>query len=102
MNELVRVSLKDDVGVITVYNPPVNALSTAVAESLASAVRELGVDDSVRAIVVIGSGNTFMAGGDIRGLAGMFAGPTPPLHPLSPLHTLEDFPKPQGVANHGA
>jgi 3-hydroxyacyl-CoA dehydrogenase len=102
MNELVRVSLQDDVAVITIYNPPVNALSTPVAESLASAVRELGANDSVRAIVVIGSGNTFVAGADIRELAEIAAGQAPRLNLLSPLQTVEDSRKPVVMAIHGA
>lgn len=102
MNELVRVSLHDDVGVITIHNPPVNVLSTAVAKSLASAVLELNANETVRAIVVLGSGNTFIAGADIRELAQVAAGRAPQLDLLSPLKTIEDSPKPVVMAIHGA
>ncbi len=102
MNELARVSLQDDVGVIIINNPPVNALSTAVAESLASAVLRFDGNPSVRAIVVLGSGNTFIAGADIRELAQISAGMAPPLDLLPSLQAIEDSPKPVVMAIHGA
>ena len=102
MNELVRVSLQDDVGVITINNPPVNALSSTVARSLAAAVVDLAAEESVRSIVVVGSGNTFIAGADIRELAQISAGKAPPLDLLSALCTVEDSPKPIVMAIHGA
>jgi len=102
MNELVRVSLQDDVGVVTIDNPPVNALSSAVAKSLAAAVLELAGNDSIRSIVVLGSGSTFIAGADIRELAQIGAGEAPPLDLLSPLKSIEDSPKPVVMAIHGA
>src|SRR3954452_16257281 len=102
MNELVRVSLEDGVGVITIHNPPVNALSTAVGEALASAVQSLGANDSVQSIVVLGSGNTFIAGADIRELARISAGQAPRLNLLSSLQSIEDCPKPVVMAIHGA
>ncbi len=102
MNELVRVSLQDDVGVIAINNPPVNALSSRVAESLASAVLDLNANASVRSIVVLGSGNTFIAGADIRELARIAAGQAPPLNLLPSLQAIEDSPKPIVMAIHGA
>src|SRR3954467_7241705 len=102
MNELVRVSLQDDVAVITINNPPVNALSSAVAESLASAVLELNANDAVRSIVVVGSGATFIAGADIRELAQIANGQAPPLDLLPPLQTVENSRKPVVMAVHGS
>lgn len=102
MNELVRVSLQDDVGVIAINNPPVNALSSAVAESLAAAVLQSVANESVRSIVVLGSGSTFIAGADIRELAQIAACESPPLDLLSPLKSVEDSPKPVVMAIHGA
>src|SRR3954452_11954183 len=102
MNELVRVSYEDDVAVITINNPPVNALNSRVAERLAAAVVEINSKHAVRSIVVVGSGNTFIAGADIRELAQISAHQAPPLELLSPLQTIEDSPKPVVVAIHGA
>src|SRR3954447_8581836 len=102
MDELVRVSLQDDVAVITINNPPVNALSSAVAESLASAVLELNANDAIRSIVVVSSGNTFIAGADIRELALIAAGQAPQLNLLPPLQTIEDSLRPVVIAIHGS
>lgn len=52
--------------VITVDNPPVNALSHAVREGLMRALDAAERDDECQAIVLICSGRTFIAGADIR------------------------------------
>ena len=54
------------VAVLTIENPPVNALSPGVAEALQAAVTRANGDAEVRAIVVIGSGRTFIAGADVN------------------------------------
>ena len=56
MNELVKFSNQDGVGVITVDNPPVNALSPGVPEGILAAVQQAQTDDTIRAIVLIGGG----------------------------------------------
>ena len=64
--ELVRLSKEGAVGVITVDNPPVNALSPGVPEGILNGVQTFNADDSVNAIVLIGAGGKFIAGADIR------------------------------------
>lgn len=54
------------VSVITVNNPPVNALAHPVREGLLRCFNESTADDAVQAIVVTGGGQTFMAGADIK------------------------------------
>ncbi len=66
MNELVLVSKQGNVGILTVNNPPVNALSPGVPEGIAAGVEAFAQDDSVQAIVLIGGGKTFIAGADIK------------------------------------
>ena len=66
METLVTYSVQDDIGVIAINNPPVNALSSGVLEGISAAVKALERDASVRAMVVIGSGRTFVAGADIN------------------------------------
>lgn len=51
---------------ITVNNPPVNAISSAIRHGLKEAVEAADVDDSVKAIVIVGEGANFVAGADIR------------------------------------
>src|SRR4051812_24827128 len=63
--------LEDRVAVLTIENPPVNALSVAVQEQLRDAVARAAEDSGVDAIVLIGAGNTFIAGADIKNLARM-------------------------------
>ncbi len=55
-----------DVLVIEIANPPVNAAAHAVRAALVEAVEQLGADGSLVAGVLIGSGNSFVAGADIR------------------------------------
>lgn len=66
MDELVHLSTINGVGVITVQNPPVNALSPGVPEGILQGLERFEVDDAVVAIVLIGGGRTFIAGADIK------------------------------------
>jgi 3-hydroxyacyl-CoA dehydrogenase len=74
MNELVLTSKDGEIGIITVNNPPVNALSPGVPEGIAAGVEEFGKDPSVKAIVLIGGGRTFIAGADIKEFGKMTSG----------------------------
>jgi 3-hydroxyacyl-CoA dehydrogenase len=66
MSQLVRYEVRDRVAVITIDNPPVNALSPGVPEGISEAVERAGSDDAADAIVMIGAGTTFIAGADIN------------------------------------
>src|SRR5579862_3031731 len=66
MPELVQYTVQDDVAIITINNPPVNALSPGVPEGIDAGVARAAADPAVRAVVLIGAGNTFIAGADIR------------------------------------
>jgi enoyl-CoA hydratase/carnithine racemase len=54
------------VAIIRLNNPPVNALSDALARDLDKAVSAVAGDDSVRAVVVYGGARLFAAGADIK------------------------------------
>ena len=102
MNELVTLSRQDGVAIITVDNPPVNALSPGVPEGIAAGVDAAERDNSVRAIVLIGAGRTFIAGADIKELEDAASGRGsggPNLHGL--LAKIEDCSKPVVIAIHG-
>jgi len=62
----VRSERVDAVAVITIDNPPVNALHPDVAAALRACVAAAGADTSVRAIILTGAGRHFVAGGDIE------------------------------------
>jgi 3-hydroxyacyl-CoA dehydrogenase len=102
MAELVRLARQDDIAVITIDNPPVNALSPGVPEGIEALIEEAARDSQVRAIVMIGAGQTFIAGADIREFAKIVSGERPrlSLHPF--LLAIEDCPKPVVMAIHGA
>ncbi|TXM82952.1 3-hydroxyacyl-CoA dehydrogenase, partial [Methylobacterium sp. WL122] len=53
------------IAVITLASPPVNALGSAVRESLRDRIAEAGADEAVGAIVLTGSGKLFSGGADI-------------------------------------
>ncbi|MCC5884049.1 MAG: enoyl-CoA hydratase/isomerase family protein [Halomonas sp.] len=56
----------DDIGVITIDNPPVNALGQAVRQGLLDAVAQGSEDHAARVLVLLATGRTFIAGADIR------------------------------------
>jgi len=102
MNPLVKLSVQDGVAVITVDNPPVNALSPGVPDGIAAALEAAEHDSAVRAIILIGAGRTFIAGADIKELEEAAAGrgsEGPNLH--WPLAKIEDCSKPVVMAIHG-
>jgi 3-hydroxyacyl-CoA dehydrogenase len=63
---LVRFEVEDGIGVITVDNPPVNALSPGVPEGILESLAKGLRDPTVRAMVLMGAGRSFIAGADIR------------------------------------
>ena len=65
MSEVVTWDKDDDIGIITVNYPPVNALSAGVRQGLADGIKALDSDNSVNAVVLICEGRTFIAGADI-------------------------------------
>lgn len=100
--ELVRTTFEDGVAVIEVNNPPVNALGEGVPQEIARAIETADADASVRAIVLMGSGKTFVAGADIKQLEDMAWGKgarAPNMHNL--LRRIEDCSKPVVMAIHG-
>ena len=58
--------------VITVNNPPINAGSTEVRQGLLDAVLLFQDDPNALAAVIIGGGNTFIAGSSMGGLISMY------------------------------
>jgi 3-hydroxyacyl-CoA dehydrogenase len=92
----VRYELIDDIGVISIDNPPVNALSHAVRSGIRTAIRQAQADAS-RAVLIRCDGRTFVAGADIREFG------KPPAEPWLPelLQEVEASEKPVVAALHG-
>jgi 3-hydroxyacyl-CoA dehydrogenase len=100
--ELVSTSTRDGVGVITINNPPVNALSPGVPEGIAAAVEALGRQQDVQAIVLIGGGRTFIAGADIKEFGKITSGQKRDISGMrNMLVALEGCSKPVVAAIHG-
>jgi 3-hydroxyacyl-CoA dehydrogenase len=102
MSELVTSTKDHDVGIITINNPPVNALSPGVPEGIVAALEGWRNDNTIRAVVLIGGGRTFIAGADIKEFGKITSGQKKPevgLH--TTLSPLEDYPKPVVCAIHG-
>jgi enoyl-CoA hydratase len=67
MGEYVSSELDGAVAVLTIDNPPMNALSAPLLEELEAEIDRLDADDGVRAIVLVGAGErAFVAGADIK------------------------------------
>ncbi|MDQ2710958.1 MAG: 3-hydroxyacyl-CoA dehydrogenase NAD-binding domain-containing protein [Acidobacteriota bacterium] len=101
MLDLVHLSFDNDVATITVDNPPVNALGPGVPEGIENAIHSVASDPRIRAVVLIGAGQTFIAGADIREFGKIVSGARPRLNLLPSLQIIEDSPKPVIVAIHG-
>jgi len=103
MNDLVQLTRSHgDIAVITINNPPVNALSPGVPEGISEAIDQIVKDEMVKAAVVIGGGRTFVAGADIKEFEKMTSRPGqrgPGLLPL--LLKIENCSKPVVMAIHG-
>jgi len=101
MSDFVLYEVDAGVAVLTINNPPVNALSPGVPEQLEAAIARAGADAAVEAVVVIGAGRTFIAGADIREFAKIVSGEKPRLDWYGLLNRVEDCPKPVVMALHG-
>ena len=67
MGTLITSERRDAVALVTIDNPPMNALSTALLDELEAEIDSLDGDESVRAIVLRGAGErAFVAGADIK------------------------------------
>jgi 3-hydroxyacyl-CoA dehydrogenase len=94
---LVTPTRRDRIAVLTVDNPPVNALSHGVRLGLRDGLRAAIGDAAVDAAVIVCAGRTFIAGADIT----EFGKPPrePGLHEV--LDLIESSPKPVVAAVHG-
>jgi 3-hydroxyacyl-CoA dehydrogenase len=102
MSNLVKLSNEDTVGILTIDNPPVNALSSDVCEEIERCLDAVAFNPALKATVLIGAGRTFVAGADINELANASESRqtlVPKLGQL--LSKLENLNKPVVAALHG-
>ena len=93
----VTTSQDGEILILSVNNPPVNALSWHVRQGISDGIEQGLKDDSVQAIVIRCEGQTFIAGADITEFG------KPPQGPdfNSVLNTIEMATKPVVAAIHG-
>ena len=65
MSDKVAYTRHDNIAVLTIKNPPVNALSQAVRQGLMDQMNRAEADTGVDAVVIVGDGRAFIAGADI-------------------------------------
>ena len=97
LSQSVQLDRRGRVAVLTVNNPPVNALSQHVRQGLREGIRAATADPEAGAAVIVCAGRTFIAGADIT----EFGKPPqePGLHEV--LDLIEQSPKPVVAAIHG-
>jgi 3-hydroxyacyl-CoA dehydrogenase len=104
MPDFVRYEVKDGVAVVTIDNPPVNALAPEVWGQIDEAVKRGVADPAAEAIVLIGAGTTFIAGADIKAFD-LLKTPADSMARSEGTHALlkrlEDAAKPLVAAIHG-
>ena len=90
----------DGVRVVTLNNPPVNAISSDMRRQLRDTMLAIDADASVKGVVVTGAGRAFIAGADIR----QFGVPDRPGTPslAAAVHAIEDCNKTVVAAVNGA
>lgn len=97
MSSMVTYARRGTVGFITVDNPPVNALSIGVRKGIVECLAEGAADVDAKALVLICTGRTFIAGADIT----EFNKPLEDPDLNAVIAALEDCPKPVIAAIHG-
>jgi 3-hydroxyacyl-CoA dehydrogenase len=97
MTDAVLRSTQGRIAILTVNNPPVNALAAGVRDGIKDGVEAFGKDPNIDAIVLIGGGRTFIAGADIR----EFGKPPKGANLNDVIATMENCPKIVVAALHG-
>jgi len=97
VNQSVNMVIQSNIAVIEIANLPVNALSHEVRLGLQDSVAKAKTDNSVKAIVIVGTGKVFIAGADITEFG------KPPQAPILPdlVNEIEASTKPVVAAIHG-
>ena len=97
MESKVNLEIRNNIAILEIFNPPVNALSLPIRKHLMELLDEAEQDNSVLAIIIVGRGNTFPAGADIKEFG------NPPKSPLLPLicNKIEALEKPVICSMHG-
>lgn len=66
MRQYLSCEIENKVAILTINNPPVNALSPDLTQELSQKFDELGKNAAVQSVILTGTGKAFVAGADIR------------------------------------
>jgi 3-hydroxyacyl-CoA dehydrogenase len=93
----VNLTTENDIAFITIDNPPINATSHSVRQGIVDALDEIEGDSSIKVVILICAGKTFIAGADVSEFG------QPPMAPILPdvIKRLEATTKPVIAAIHG-
>lgn len=104
MSDFVRTEIAPPVAILTIENPPVNALTAGAWEAIEIAIADAAAHPEIEAIVLMGAGQTFVAGADIN-IFNRLKTPADAMARSATIHALlrriEDTPKPLVAAIHG-
>jgi 3-hydroxyacyl-CoA dehydrogenase len=78
VSDKIAYARNGDIAVLTIQNPPVNALGHAVRQGLMERMDQAEADNGVRAVLIVGDGRAFIAGADITEFG------KPPMSPSLP------------------
>ena len=97
INDVTNLDINENIAILTLNSPPVNALSANVREGLDIGIKAAIANNNIEAIVLICDGRTFIAGADISEFGKEPKGPS--LFEVQ--EELENSPKPIIAAIHG-
>src|SRR4029077_16736465 len=103
MSDLVQLTNDNGIAIITINNPPVNALSPGVSEGIAATIEQIDEDGSIKPLCLSSGGQTLIAGADIKEFGKITSGKgSGGLELPSLLLNIEDCHKPIVMAIHGS
>lgn len=94
---VVSVEYEGDIALLTVSNPPVNTINTAVREGLLKSLDQIEARGGIKGAVLLCAGSTFFSGADIS----EFSGPPQEEAYRRMFNRLENVPFPTVAAMHG-
>ena len=99
MTDVIRFEKKNGIGVITINNPPANAMNFEAKKGVSQYIEACMQDDACEAVVITGEGRIFVAGADISEFGKKTPDGVPELEDL--IQEIENSPKPVVAAING-
>ncbi|ARW07784.1 enoyl-CoA hydratase [Bacillus atrophaeus] len=101
----ISLAVDQFVAVVTINNPPANALSSRILDELSTCLDQFETDANVRSIIIHGEGKFFSAGADIKEFTSLRSSEDSSLladRGQQLMERIESFSKPIIAAIHGA